>query len=40
MVGNGLRPDVWDIFKDRFGVDRIVEIYGASEGNALVHELY
>ena len=34
MVGNGLRPDVWDIFKDRFGVDRIVEIYGASEGNA------
>ena len=39
MVGNGLRPDVWDIFKDRFGVDRIVEIYGASEGNALFMNL-
>ena len=39
MVGNGLRPDVWDIFKERFGVDRIVEIYGASEGNALFMNL-
>jgi len=39
MVGNGLRPDVWDTFKDRFGVDRIVEIYGASEGNALFMNL-
>ena len=39
MVGNGLRPDVWDIFKDRFGVNRIVEIYGASEGNALFTNL-
>ncbi len=33
MMGNGLRPDVWDQFKDRFGVRRICEIYGASEGN-------
>ena len=39
MVGNGLRPDVWDIFKERFGVNRIVEIYGASEGNALFTNL-
>lgn len=39
MVGNGLRPDVWDIFKNRFGVNRIVEIYGASEGNALFMNL-
>ena len=35
MVGNGLRPDVWDDFRHRFGVERIVEIYGASEGNAM-----
>jgi len=35
MVGNGLRPDVWDDFRHRFNVDRIVEIYGASEGNAM-----
>ena len=33
MVGNGLRPDVWDEFKSRFEVKRICEIYGSSEGN-------
>ncbi|MEH6567503.1 MAG: long-chain-acyl-CoA synthetase [Halioglobus sp.] len=33
MLGNGLRPDVWDEFKNRFDVPRICEIYGASEGN-------
>lgn len=33
MLGNGLRPDVWDEFKTRFGVERICEIYGSSEGN-------
>lgn len=32
-VGNGMRPELWDDFRDRFGVDRIVEFYGASEGN-------
>ena len=33
MMGNGLRPDVWMEFKNRFGVERITEFYGASEGN-------
>jgi len=33
MTGNGLRPDVWMGFKQRFGVKRISEFYGASEGN-------
>jgi citronellyl-CoA synthetase len=33
MLGNGLRPDVWDQFRQRFKVNRITEIYGASEGN-------
>lgn len=33
MLGNGLRPDIWDSFRQRFGVKRITEIYGASEGN-------
>jgi len=33
MMGNGLRPDVWPEFKRRFGVKRISEFYGASEGN-------
>ncbi|MAI56520.1 MAG: long-chain-acyl-CoA synthetase [Gammaproteobacteria bacterium] len=33
MMGNGLRPDVWLEFKKRYGINRICEIYGASEGN-------
>jgi len=33
VIGNGLRADIWDEFKDRFGIDRICEFYGASEGN-------
>ena len=30
--GNGLRADVWDNFRNRFGVDTIAEFYGATEG--------
>jgi acyl-CoA synthetase (AMP-forming)/AMP-acid ligase II len=30
--GNGLRPDVWDRFKRRFGIETIAEIYAATEG--------
>jgi acyl-CoA synthetase (AMP-forming)/AMP-acid ligase II len=30
-VGNGLRPDVWDKFKTRFGIETIYEFYGATE---------
>jgi citronellyl-CoA synthetase len=33
MMGNGMRPDVWLEFKNRYGVKRISEFYGASEGN-------
>jgi citronellyl-CoA synthetase len=33
VMGNGLRPDVWHEFKDRFGINRVAEFYGASEGN-------
>lgn len=33
MMGNGLRPDVWHQFKQRFGIQRIAEFYGSSEGN-------
>ena len=32
-IGNGLRPDIWATFKERFGIKRICEFYGASEGN-------
>tara|TARA_R110002072_G_scaffold1780_10_gene14808 strand:- start:31855 stop:33672 length:1818 start_codon:yes stop_codon:yes gene_type:complete len=33
MTGNGLRPDIWMEFKERFGVPKVYEFYGASEGN-------
>ncbi len=33
IVGNGLRPDIWLNFKQRLGIKRISEFYGASEGN-------
>ena len=33
VFGNGLRPDVWDEFQQRFGIDRVCEFYGSSEGN-------
>ena len=33
MMGNGLRPDIWLDFKRRFGITRVTEFYGASEGN-------
>ena len=33
MRGNGMRPDVWLGFKKRFGISRVAEFYGASEGN-------
>ncbi len=32
ILGNGLRPDLWDAFKQRFGIDRIHEFYASSEG--------
>lgn len=34
ISGNGLRPDIWMEFKKRFGIERVGEFYGASEGNA------
>jgi citronellyl-CoA synthetase len=33
IIGNGLRPDIWHAFKDRFGISKIHEIYGAAESN-------
>ncbi len=32
-VGNGLRPEIWPEFEKRFNIPRIVEFYGATEGN-------
>jgi len=31
--GNGLRPEIWHPFKERFRIPEIIEFYGATEGN-------
>jgi fatty-acyl-CoA synthase len=33
VVGNGLRPEIWQEFTERFGIGRVAEFYGASECN-------
>jgi len=35
ITGNGLRPTVWQEFQRRFGIPRIAEFYGATEGNVI-----
>jgi fatty-acyl-CoA synthase len=33
VCGNGLRPDVWPAFRERFRIPEILEFYAATEGN-------
>ncbi len=33
VIGNGLRPEIWEEFQTRFAIPRVVEFYGATEGN-------
>lgn len=33
MIGNGLRPEIWKAFKNRFDIEQICEFYASSEGN-------
>jgi len=33
IIGNGLRPEIWPAFQERFAIPRIIEFYGATEGN-------
>ena len=40
MIGNGMRPDVWMNFKQRYGVDQVCEFYGSSEGNISFANLF
>ncbi|KAJ2894951.1 Acetyl-CoA hydrolase [Zalerion maritima] len=32
IYGNGLRPDVWDRFKERFGLTQVYEMFNQTEG--------
>ncbi|MGB5949193.1 MAG: long-chain-acyl-CoA synthetase [Parvibaculum sp.] len=32
-IGNGLRPEIWPAFQKRFRIPRVLEFYGATEGN-------
>lgn len=34
IFGNGLRPQIWPQFINRFKIGRVAEFYGATEGNA------
>lgn len=34
MYGNGLRPEIWTQFVERFNIKQIMEVYGATESNA------
>ena len=36
MYGNGLRPQIWSEVVERFGIRRVGEFYGATEGNSSV----
>lgn len=38
IFGNGLRPQIWKEFIDRFGISQVAEFYGATEGNANIGE--
>ena len=33
IYGNGLRPQIWPQFVERFNIPKVAEFYGATEGN-------
>ncbi len=39
ILGNGMRGEYWMQFKERFGIKKIVEVYGATEGVARIINL-
>src|SRR6185295_17990183 len=37
--GNGLRGDIWEEFRNRFGIPQILEFYAATEGNVSLYNV-
>ncbi|HUZ66541.1 MAG TPA: long-chain-acyl-CoA synthetase [Beijerinckiaceae bacterium] len=37
--GNGLRPEIWSAFKQRFAIPTILEFYAATEGNVSLYNV-
>jgi fatty-acyl-CoA synthase len=37
--GNGMRPEVWEEFRHRFKIPRILEFYAATEGNVSLYNV-
>jgi fatty-acyl-CoA synthase len=35
--GNGLQPDIWETFQNRFNIPRILEFYASTEGNVSLY---
>ena len=40
MIGNGMRPNIWGKFKQRFGVKEVLELYASSEGNVSFSNIF
>ncbi|GAB7363210.1 hypothetical protein MBLNU230_g3492t1 [Neophaeotheca triangularis] len=39
MFGNGMRPDVWNRFKERFAIPRVVEFFNSTEGMLMLQNV-
>ncbi len=40
ITGNGLRPEIWKIFKKRFGIKEVYEFYGSTEFTGVFINLF
>jgi hypothetical protein len=39
IYGNGLKPQIWTQFVERFNIPHVAEFYGATEGNANIGKI-
>ena len=40
MIGNGMRPEIWQQFKQRFDIEQVAEFYASSEGNIAFFNIF